>query len=36
MKTMSERALQAAKPNAGAEIAERVIALVDLSPVGAL
>ncbi|KAL2934148.1 UDP-N-acetylglucosamine--N-acetylmuramyl-(pentapeptide) pyrophosphoryl-undecaprenol N-acetylglucosamine transferase [Bienertia sinuspersici] len=35
MATMSERALQAAKPNAGAEIAERVISLVDISPVKA-
>lgn len=29
---MSERALQAAKPNAGAEIVERIISLVDLTP----
>lgn len=35
MKAMAERALQAAKPNAGAEITERVIALVESSPVKA-
>lgn len=35
MSAMSDRALQAAKPNAGEEIAERVIALVESSSVKA-
>lgn len=35
MATMSERALQAGKPNAGSEIAEHVISLVESSPVKA-
>uniref|UniRef100_A0A803MIH0 Glycosyl transferase family 28 C-terminal domain-containing protein n=1 Tax=Chenopodium quinoa TaxID=63459 RepID=A0A803MIH0_CHEQI len=35
MAAMSDRALQAAKPNAGAEIAERVVALVELASVNA-